>query len=74
MLPAPVLLALCASRREAEKHPGKGWTCSEAELDPEPSRWHQFSSHPQTPQCKAAVDTPISDYKCQFSLACPQKQ
>lgn len=74
VLPAPVLLALCAGRREAEKHPGKGWTCGEAELDPEPSRWHQFSSHPQTSQCKAAVDTLISDYKCQFSLACQQKQ
>lgn len=32
------------------------------------------SSHPQTAQCKTAVDTLISDYKCQFSLACQQKQ
>ena len=37
VLPAPELLALRAGRREGGKHPGKGWTCGEAEPYPEPS-------------------------------------
>lgn len=74
MLPAPALLALRAGGREEGKHPGQGWTWDKTEPYPEPNRWHRFSSRPRTAQCEAAADTSISDYKCQFSLACQQKQ
>lgn len=39
----------CVLLRGAGQCPGKGWTCDVTEPCPEPSPWHQLSSHPQPP-------------------------
>lgn len=58
---------------EAGKGPGMGRTRGQAELTQRPADGTR-RSHPQTSQCETAVGTLISDYKCQFSLACQRKQ